>query len=140
MDITKFVVNNWYLFAALLVVVYLLLAGPISQLIYKIRPISPLHAVQLVNRDSGVFLDVCEPQEFKSGHIPNAVNLPLRTLAENLKHVDKYKAKPVIVTCRSGNRSVKGAIVLRKHGFESVYSLSGGLAHWERDNLPMEKG
>lgn len=140
MDITKFIANNWYLFVALAVVVYLLLAGPISQLIYKVRNIGSAQAVLLVNREAGLFLDVCEPQEFKSAHIPHALNLPLRTLGENLKHIEKFKTKPVIVTCRSGNRSVKGAIVLRKHGFATVYSLSGGLTGWERDNLPVEKG
>ena len=140
MDITKFVANNWYLFVALVVVIYLLLAGPITQILYKIKNVGSAQAIQLVNREAGVFLDVCEPQEFKSAHIPQAVNLPLRTLGENLKHIEKYKAKPVIVTCRSGNRSVKGAILLRKHGFANVYSLSGGLMGWERDNLPVEKG
>jgi len=140
MDIAKFITNNWYLFVALGVVVYLLLAGPITQLLYKVRSVGSAQAIQLVNRETGLFLDVCEPQEFKSAHIPHAVNLPLRTLAENLKHIEKYKTKPVIVTCRSGNRSVKGAILLRKQGFANVYSLSGGLMNWERDNLPVEKG
>jgi rhodanese-related sulfurtransferase len=43
------------------------------------------------------------------------------------------------VSCRSGNRSVKGAVVLRKHGFQAVYSLAGGLVGWQRENLPIEK-
>ena len=140
MDITRFVANNWYLFVALVVIVYLLLAPTINQLFHNIKTIGAMQAVQLVNRESGVFLDVCEPQEFKASHIPNAVNLPLRTLGENLKHIEKYKGKPVVVACRSGNRSLKGAVVLRKHGFATVYSLSGGLMAWERDNLPVEKG
>jgi rhodanese-related sulfurtransferase len=46
----------------------------------------------------------------------------------------------VIVSCRSGNRSLRGAIVLRKRGFERVYSLNGGLTAWQRDNLPLAKG
>jgi len=140
MDITRFVANNWYLFVALVVIVYLLLAPTISQLIHNVKSIGAMQAVQLVNRESGVFLDVCEPQEFKTAHIPNAVNLPLSTLGKNLKHIEKYKSKPVVVTCRSGNRSLKGAVVLRKHGFSTVYSLNGGLMNWERDNLPVQKG
>lgn len=43
------------------------------------------------------------------------------------------------MTCRSGNRSLRAAVVLRKHGFEKVYSLAGGLGAWQRDNLPLEK-
>ncbi|MDH3562010.1 MAG: rhodanese-like domain-containing protein, partial [Gammaproteobacteria bacterium] len=81
----------------------------------------------------------CEPKEFSTGHIPNAVNLPLSSLKNRLPDLQKYKDKPIIVSCRTGNRSLKGAVILRKHGFATVYTLAGGLQGWERDNLPVEK-
>jgi rhodanese-related sulfurtransferase len=56
-----------------------------------------------------------------------------------LRDLEKHKNKPIIVSCRSGNRSLKGAVILRKHGFATVYNLAGGLQAWERDNLPLEK-
>jgi rhodanese-related sulfurtransferase len=139
MSLWQFVIKYWYLFVPLVAVISLLLAGPLIQLKHGIKNLNPAQAVQMVNRDSGVFVDVCEPHEYKQGHIPNAVNLPLSHLKENLKHIEKYKNKPIVVSCRSGNRSVKGAVLLRKQGFATVYSLGGGLASWQRDQLPLEK-
>ncbi len=135
----QFVIHNWYLFAALFVIIFLLVIGPLTQRFYKIKDANAAQAVQLLNREGGVVVDVCEPNEFKNGHIPNAINLPLPKLNEHLREIDKYKDKPVIVTCRTGNRSVKGAVLLRKHGFPVVYNLAGGLLAWEKDNLPVER-
>jgi rhodanese-related sulfurtransferase len=135
----QFVIHNWYLFVALVVILFLLVMGPITQRLYGIKNANAAQTVHLLNRENGVVVDVCEPGEFKNGHIPNAINLPLAKLNEHLREIDKFKNKPVIVTCRTGNRSVKGALVLRKHGFPTVYTLVGGLHAWEKDNLPVEK-
>ena len=95
--------------------------------------------MQLINHESAIIVDVCEPQEYKSGHIPNAINIPLGHLAGRVKELEKHKAKPILLSCRVGNRSGRGAAILRKHGFEKVYTLAGGFNAWERDNLPVEK-
>ncbi|MBI5783298.1 MAG: rhodanese-like domain-containing protein [Gammaproteobacteria bacterium] len=136
---TQFIINNWYLFVALGTILFLLAAGPVSQRMYGIKNANAAQTVQLLNRENGVVVDVCEPREFSTGHVPSAINLPLSSLKDRLRELDKYKNKPVIVSCRSGNRSLKGAVLLRKHGFPTVYNLSGGLQAWERDNLPVEK-
>jgi rhodanese-related sulfurtransferase len=135
----QFVINNWYLFVALAVILFLLAAGPISQRMHGIRNANAAQTIQLLNRENGVVVDVCEPKEFSAGHVPNAINLPLSSLKDRLRDLEKHKNKPVIVSCRSGNRSLKAAVILRKHGFATVYNLAGGLLAWERDNLPLEK-
>lgn len=135
----QFVINNWYLFVALAVILFLLAAGPISQQMHGIRNANSAQAIQLLNRENGVVVDVCEPKEFSAGHVPNAINLPLSSLKDQLRDLEKHKNKPIIVSCRSGNRSLKAAVILRKHGFATVYNLAGGLQAWERDNLPLEK-
>lgn len=136
---TQFILHNWYLFAGVAVVLALLAAGPLTRLLHGIKTLTPAQAVQVVNRQGGVVVDVCEANEYKEGHIPRAVHLPLSGLTGRLHELERYKAKPVIVSCRSGNRSVKGAVMLRKQGFATVYSLAGGLMAWQRDNLPVEK-
>ncbi len=135
----EFIIHNWYLFVALGVILFLLAVGPITQHLNGIKNANAAQAVQLLNREGGVIVDVCEPKEFQTGHIPNAINLPLPSLKDRLRDLEKHKDKPLIVTCRTGNRSLKGAVILRKHGFPAVYTLSGGLHAWEKDNLPVEK-
>jgi rhodanese-related sulfurtransferase len=139
MTSVDFVIRHWELFLALVVVLGLLLAGPITQFLLGVKKISPAQAILLVNRQDGVVMDVCEAHEFRAGHIPNAVNVPLSGLKARIKDLEKYRNKPIVVSCRSGNRSVKGAMILRRFGFPVVYSLSGGLVAWQRDHLPVEK-
>jgi len=135
----EFLTENWYLFAALVVVLVMLGMTFVAQLIYKIRTVNAAQAIGLINREAAVVVDVCEPNEFQTGHLPDAINMPLTKLAKNIGTLNKHKAKPIVVACRTGNRSMKGAIMLKKGGFENVYSLSGGLTAWQKDNLPVER-
>lgn len=134
----QFVINNWYLFAALVVILAMLFAGPIRQSLSGVGSVAIAQAVQLINRESGVIVDVREPAEYEAGHIPRAINIPLGALDQRLKELDKYKQRPVILCCRSGQRSGQAAVALRKHGFISVHNLNGGLLAWEKENLPTE--
>ena len=135
----EFLTENWFLFVALAAVLFMLGMTFIVQLIYKIKVVNAAQAIGLINREEAVVVDVCEPNEFQTGHVPNAINMPLEKLSSNIGALSKYKDKPVVVTCRAGNRSMKGAITLKKGGFENVYSLSGGLTAWQKDNLPVER-
>lgn len=135
----QFVIDNWYLFAGLAVVLGLLVAPPLRQRFSGVRSVSPAEAIRVINRDSGVVIDVREPQEFAAGHIPNAINTPLTAMGAQVKVLTKYKARPLVIACAAGNRSVTAAIALRKQGFDTVYSLAGGITAWQRDNLPLEK-
>jgi rhodanese-related sulfurtransferase len=136
----QFVLNNWYLFLALAVVLGLLIGTSLLPVFYGVKTLTVAEAVRLMNHEQGVVVDVCEPAEYRGGHIPNAISAPLSSLRSQLGAIDKHRNRPVIVSCRSGNRSVKGALLLRKHGFERVYSLGGGLMAWQRDNLPLSRG
>ena len=134
----QFVLNNWYLFLGLAVVLFMLFADPIRQRLLGIATVPASQAIQILNRQNGVIVDVREPNEFSTGHIPNAANIPVGSIAGRLKELNKYKDKPVIVVCRSGQRSAHAAVVLRKNGFASVYNLAGGMLTWQADNLPTE--
>lgn len=135
----EFLTQNWFLFAALVAVLAMLGMSYAMPMIYKIKSVSASQAIGLINRDDAVVVDVCEPKEFQAGHLPNAINMPLTKLSGNIGALGKYKDKPIIVACRTGNRSLKGAITLKKGGFDNVYSMSGGLAAWQKDNLPIER-
>lgn len=135
----EFLIDSWFLFAALVAVLVMLGMTYLTQMIYKIKTVNSAQAVGLINRDNAVVVDVGEPNEFQTGHLPEAINMPLTKLVTNIGALNKYKNKHIVVTCRAGNRSMKGAITLKKNGFENVYSLSGGLAAWQKENLPIER-
>lgn len=139
MEYLDFAIKYWYLFVALIVVLVLLVLGPATQLLHGIKSINVWDVVRLINHESAIIVDVSEPQEFKAGHIPQAINIPLGGLGARVKELEKHKNKPIVLSCRGGNVAGRGAVVLRKHGFDKVYTLAGGLTAWEKDNLPVEK-
>jgi rhodanese-related sulfurtransferase len=135
----QFVVNNWYLILGIIVVLAMLAWGPLSQLLHGVQQVTTAEAIRMLNHEKGLLLDVREPDEYRSGHIPNALNLPLSGLAGGLKQLDKHKARPLIICCRTSQRSARAAVTLRKHGFPSVQVLTGGITTWQGENLPVEK-
>jgi rhodanese-related sulfurtransferase len=96
-------------------------------------------AVQLINREKGVLVDVGEPDEFAAGHAGGARNVPLAQLEQRLPEVVKNKAVPVILVCPTGRRAHRGLAVAKKLGYEKAQVLAGGLRAWKEANLPVEK-
>lgn len=135
----QFVINNWYLFVGLGVVLFLLAWGPLRQMMLGIQRVSTAEAVRLLNHEQGIVVDVREPDEFRGGHIPKAINVPLSGLKTGLGQLDKFKSRPVIVCCRTSQRSATAAVVLRQNQFAKVQVLAGGMTGWQGDNLPVEK-
>ncbi|MFT6589387.1 MAG: rhodanese-related sulfurtransferase [Rhodoferax sp.] len=96
-------------------------------------------AVQLINREKGVVIDVCETAEFAAGHINGAKNVPFGLLEDKLPSAVKNKALPVILVCQSGARSSRAVAIAKKLGYAQAQSLAGGLGAWRAANLPVEK-
>lgn len=139
-QLSEFVVSHWLLVLAFFVVLTLLLRSVIAPGIRGVKEVGPRDAVRIINKENGAVLDVRLENEYKDGHILNAVHVPLGALESRLRDLEKYKAQPVIVSCRSGQRSLKACQVLRKHGFDKVYNLAGGVMAWEKAELPLTKG
>ncbi len=78
------------------------------------------------NYEDYVIVDVRSVEEFRGGHIKNAVNVPL----PNINEIDIPKDKKLIVYCRSGSRSKNAAIELQKLGYKYIYNM-GGIQDWE---------
>ncbi|HPB72634.1 MAG TPA: rhodanese-like domain-containing protein [Phycicoccus sp.] len=75
----------------------------------------------------GAVIDVREPMEYRAGHVPGAVLMPLRSVPEKLAEVPT--GQPVYVICASGNRSLQATDFLRSKGIEA-YSVAGGTSGW----------
>jgi rhodanese-related sulfurtransferase len=98
-----------------------------------------MDATHLINREDAVVLDVRSDGEFNQGHIVNAVNIPQKSVQEQLSKLEKYRNRPIITACRTGQIALGVSSTLRKNGFEQVYNLAGGLIAWEGANLPLVK-
>ncbi|MHB8948811.1 MAG: rhodanese-like domain-containing protein [Rhodoferax sp.] len=96
-------------------------------------------AVQLINREKAVVIDICEPTEFAAAHIVGAKNIPLGQLEEKLPAAVKNKALPLILVCQSGARSKRAEAIAKKLGYARAQSLAGGLGGWRAASLPLEK-
>ena len=101
--------------------------------------VNTLEATQMINRQDALVLDVREQAEFAQSHILNSRGLPLSQLEARIGDIEKFKDKPVIVYCATGNRSSTAAATLRKRGFSSVFNLSGGFAAWQQAGLPVQR-
>lgn len=102
--------------------------------------LDPAAAVQLINREKGVVIDVCDPTEFAAGHVGGAKNISLADLEGKLGTVVKNKTLPLILVCQSGARSARAVATAKKLGYDKAQSLAGGLTGWKAANLPIEKG
>lgn len=105
--------------------------------------IEPKEAFTILEKHRGdrdyVALDVRTPKEYKDGHIENAtfLNVKSKNFEEELEKLDKNKK--YFVYCKSGMRSNKGSNLMKKHGFEEVYNIIGGIEKWKASRLPIEK-
>lgn len=132
-----FFLNNWFLFAAALVSGGLL-AWPLLSRGAAIGGVSPAEAVNLINRERGVLIDVSEPAEYLAGHAGGAKNVPFGAL-ETATDLPKNKSVPVLLMCPTGARANRGAAILRKRGYEKASAVTGGVAAWREANLPIER-
>jgi len=101
------------------------------------KTVSVPEAVQLANQKQGIFLDIRTPEQFKTGSIPQARNLPAADIEAKLSTLPKNK--PIIVVCDQGRESARVAAMLRKQGLEEAVNLEGGLRSWTEAGLPTAK-
>jgi rhodanese-related sulfurtransferase len=82
-------------------------------------------------------LDVRTPEEWNEFHAPNTTLIPLDELASRVNELPKDQ--PIVVVCRSGNRSQAGRDILTQAGFEAT-SMTGGLNEWRSSGHPVVSG
>ncbi|MCF1428665.1 MAG: rhodanese-like domain-containing protein [Shewanella sp.] len=94
----------------------------------------------LVNREDAKVVDVRAKEEFKKGHIVDALNVPMADIKNNqLSVLEKFKSTPIVLVCNTGMTSSQAAQLLAKQGFESLLNLKGGMSDWQAANLPVKK-
>lgn len=135
----EFIASHYILSAAWVAVFILILYSFVGARLRGFSNANTALAVQLINQENAVVVDVREENEYLKGHIVNSIHIPLSYFNDRMKDLEKYRDKPVIVGCRSGQRSSSACAMLKKNGFEKVYNLSGGVMAWQNDNLPLTR-
>ena len=133
----KFIIDNWMLISVALVSGALLLWPVIMDA--STGGLTASGAVQLINREKAVVIDVSEPSEFAAAHVNGSKNVPMADFEKRLPEVVKNQALPVILVCTSGIRATKAIAMAKKLGYEQAQALGGGLVAWRAANLPLEK-
>ncbi len=85
-----------------------------------------------------LLLDVRSPEEFASGHIPGALNIPHDQLANRLGEIEVHRAAEVVVYCEGGGRAARAADVLTDAGFREIRHLAGDMWAWREAGRPTE--
>ena len=137
MNLLNYLVDQWLLVLAA-VTSGALLFWPVLSRGTQGGKVTATQAVQLINREKAVLIDVCEPAEFAAGHAAGSRSVPLGSL-ESSTNLPKNKTLPVVVVCASGARATRAVAILTKLGFERAHALAGGLSAWREANLPVEK-
>jgi rhodanese-related sulfurtransferase/rubrerythrin len=102
----------------------------------EIKTLAPGEVKALLDKDKkGEFLllDVRQPEEYKAGHIPGAIFIPLGELDTRQEELER--SKKIITYCRSGRRSMAAAIALCGLGFKDVHHLEGGILNWHNETI-----
>jgi phage shock protein E len=95
-------------------------------------------AAQIKSGTAPLILDVRTPDEYRSGHIPGSVNIPIDQLPARLAEIRIAKADEVVVHCEVGGRAAKAEAILARAGYGQVVDLDGHMKAWRESGLPVE--
>ena len=132
----EFVGNHPLLVGAFVVILVLFIRNEMNR---GGRSVSAQQLVDMVNRENAIVLDVRDKKDFDSGHIVDAINIPFSSLDSRIDELKKHQDKPIVIACKMGQHSGSAGTLLRKHGFENVSRLTGGVSEWRNQSLPVVK-
>lgn len=137
-QLATFMTNHWQLWLALVAVLAAIFVNEIISQKKRAKEISTAIAVELMNHENAVIVDIRDAEAFRAGHIINAIHASAKDFEQ--KKMEKHKTQPIILICARGLQSAALGSTLRTQGFSQVSVLAGGIASWQAANLPLVKG
>lgn len=134
----QFILNHWALWLMFLGVLILIVINEGLDKKHQAKTLSTAKAVDMINHESAVVIDLRDAETYRSGHIIDSICAPSDDF--NQKRMEKYKSKPLILVCARGLQSATLAKKLRTQGFTTPMVLAGGIAAWQAASLPLVKG
>lgn len=132
----EFIINHWILASIWVALLALLIYTESSK---GGSTVSPQEATQLINKQDAKVVDLRPKDEFRKGHLPEAINIPARDLERRMGELEKYKDDPIILVCKSGTSAGASGAALAKAGFKHLHKLRGGILEWRSNGLPLVK-
>ena len=86
-----------------------------------------------------VIIDPRSEIEFNKGHLPGAINAPVRKILFNQANIPADKDKEIVIACMHGQRAMIGKWLLERRGYHNIVYLDGWIQDWIKDGLPLEK-
>tara|TARA_B100000925_G_scaffold281608_1_gene253546 strand:- start:6 stop:455 length:450 start_codon:yes stop_codon:yes gene_type:complete len=137
--VLEFIGNHTLLVVALMVSFFVVIFTELRRKASNLISIDATEAINLINKDATI-IDLRNIEAFSKGHIVNARNIPFDELEKKMETLKSNKAKPIVTVCEAGIISTKAVNKLQKEGFESAYSLRGGMSNWSQTGLPVVTG
>ena len=131
-----FLGQQWMLVGALMVCIMMLVFHDSKK---AGATLSPQGAVNLINQQDAVVVDLRDAKDYKAGHIVNAINIPYNTFDKRASELEKYKDKPLVLVCKMGQHSGAIGKKLAAQGYTGVRRMSGGMMEWQTSSLPLVK-
>ena len=130
----EFVINHWEMVVALVLTLMVLL---ITERRKAAPSVSPQQATMMANGEDALLLDIRALADFKAGRVIGAKNIPFADLTKRMSELEKHKDKPIVIICKTGQTASSAANMLKKADYTNVHRMSGGMAEWTGQNLPL---
>jgi rhodanese-related sulfurtransferase len=131
----EFLTQQWTLVGALVAAIFMFWNHESRK---SGQSLSPQQAINMVNAEGGVFLDLRDGTEYGHGHIVDALHIPVAKLDARMAELEKYREKPIILVCKMGQQSGAAGKKLKAEGY-IAYRMSGGMMEWGTLQLPLVK-
>ena len=136
--IGQFIINHWGLCVLFVSILAIILINEHLTKKMQGKEVSPQAAVELLNEESAIVVDLRDKETWRKGHIINAIHASDEDFEK--RRMDKYKTKTMILVCARGTQAPALAKKLRSQGFTELLVLAGGMAAWQGCDLPLVKG
>jgi rhodanese-related sulfurtransferase len=133
-----FVISHWVLWVALVIIIALIILEEAGGYLRGIQQMTLNNAVNLINHEHPIIIDLRNNEKFNDGHILHSLNIPAVDFSNNLKKI-KSKDSPLLLVSDNEQDLTKVSGILKQNNFTKVYSLKGGINAWQRENFPLTK-
>lgn len=139
MTFWQFIEHNWLLVALACIIVIVLIYLETRLSTTQKTSVSVQDATLLMKNKGTLIIDLRTADEYDKGHIAGAKNFDDQSADTFATKFNKYKPNTVILSCASGTTSGQWVGKLKKHGFEQVHAIAGGIQAWRKEQFPLIK-